>query len=123
MVSVQTAHLNCFPAFGRNVQITPKVSDQSWLLGGFKLNSQRLGTENKDSVLATLGGEVQRLHCIDSFEATPQGPPGSLVTSSSGSLVLGEDGPGGGGGERKSELGQGEKKPQGVEGKGQARTP
>lgn len=40
MVSVQTAHLNSLTAFVRNVRITPKVSDQSRLLGGLKLNSK-----------------------------------------------------------------------------------
>lgn len=40
MVSVQTAHVNRLTAFVRNVRVTPKLSDQSRLLGKLELNSK-----------------------------------------------------------------------------------
>lgn len=49
MVSVQTVHLN----FVRSVQVTPKVSDQPRLLGGFKLNSKRHRIINNGALART----------------------------------------------------------------------
>lgn len=85
------SHLNCLrTAFVRNVQITPKVSDQSKLLGGFNLNPKWLGIINKccpgqESILAvilevrlgatnTAGG--RNLHALTWLTWLPRGPLG-----------------------------------------------
>lgn len=81
---------NCLTTFVRSVQVTPKVSDQSRLLGGFKLNSKWHGITNNSALARTpflLSGVVVGFRA-PSISPQPQHPreqepprPSSLILS------------------------------------------